>query len=734
MWLAAGYFTWALKMNRKNDHQLATQSGLKMWVDPDTPEEHYSWTTSRGDTWDLVMSDEFNIPGRSFRPGDDHMWTSIEKPDGVNDAMEVYAHNKTSTACDELTGVCSFQIELEDSITQLQVWNSFLQTPGLQNVTFFYRGGMVQSWNKFCLQGGMVEVRAQLPGALTEASGNPDIRQDGSGRAQSLRYYPTWPGIWMLGNLGRAIFSASTNKMWPFSYDACEPDTFTSTNQRISACDPNPGSGMNPYQGRGAPEIDLVEGGGTIISSSIQVGPGMPPEFRVIPPADDNKLCAYSSSCETPGANVPGIPKSVYLDVRGHPTWYQNMRYAANNFCQRNNSEVQSYATVRAALAAGIEDNMCSLRTCPASLDISSDLNLMNSNTDDRWGINSNGTCFSAINSYTGDFICSAGNDDPSCKPLDGIPVKPHDESTFAFQMDALSVNWPVHMAAYTGFVQYQVEWIPGSNGYVRWMLSGHPLYEIPATTITDPPQGEKVKNPRKIMIEEPMYIIFNVAMSSKWGAQPPNPKNPCRGDGLDPVANAICDAFPMHLKIDYIRVYQDLSPRSIMSIGCDPKSHPTRQWILDHLNEYEDEENKFVEVRGKAFCHTDADCSIQLAQTERENDSIGNRNRITTIVTGRCVNKRCECVSKSWAGPRCITPNKSSMNSYGPPVALAASIGSLLLLLGITSCLGIWCMRKSVGKKFVERECKAKLQQRLNYELIRRQSSHNLNNAWSSG
>lgn len=25
--------------------------------------------------------------------------------------------------------------------------------------------------------------------------------------------------------------------------------------QEISACDPNPGFGMNPYQGRGAPEI-----------------------------------------------------------------------------------------------------------------------------------------------------------------------------------------------------------------------------------------------------------------------------------------------------------------------------------------------------------------------------------------------------------------------------------------------------------------------------------------------
>ncbi|KAG7397278.1 hypothetical protein PHYBOEH_000972 [Phytophthora boehmeriae] len=557
-----------------------------MWVDPDTPEERHKSRSSRGDTWELVMSDEFNSPGRSFRPGDDHLWTSLEKPDGVNDAMEVYAHNKTTTVCDADTGVCSFQIELDDSVVQLQVWNSFMKTPGFQNVTFFYRGGMVQTWNKFCLQGGMVEVRAQLPGAMSKSSGNPDSLLGPTARAKSLRYYPTWPGIWMMGNLGRAIFSGSTNRMWPFSYDECDPHIFKPSNQRISACEAEPGSGMNPHQGRGAPEIDIVEGGGTTISASIQVGPGMPPNFRVVPPEDENVLCIYSSSCKTPGANTPGIPESVYIGERGHKSWYQQLRYAANNFCQRNASERQRYSTVKASLRAGIEDNVCSLKECPASLDINSDLGYMYPHDSERWGVNTNGTCFSAINSYMGEFICSPGNPDPGCKPLKDAPVLPSGESTFAFQMDALSANFPVHLAVYTDFVTYQVEWVPGPKGYVRWMLSDQPLYEIPAQTITEPPQDKGNTNPRKIMIEEPMYIIFNVAMSSKWGAQPPNPKNPCRGDGKDPIVNRICDSFPMHLKIDYIRVYQDLSNESIMSVGCDPKTHPTRQWIIDHLEE----------------------------------------------------------------------------------------------------------------------------------------------------
>ena len=29
--------------------------------------------------------------------------------------------------------------------------------------------------------------------------------------------------------------------------------------QEINACDPDPGYGMHPYQGRGAPEIDILK-------------------------------------------------------------------------------------------------------------------------------------------------------------------------------------------------------------------------------------------------------------------------------------------------------------------------------------------------------------------------------------------------------------------------------------------------------------------------------------------
>lgn len=111
-----------------------TLSGILPWVDPDTPSEKQTYVSSRGDTWNLVMSDEFSVANRSFRAGDDHLWTSIEMPDGVNAAMEIYSHNMTTTVCDG--DDCYFQIKIIEEETNLTIWNDYLTPPGYQNVTF----------------------------------------------------------------------------------------------------------------------------------------------------------------------------------------------------------------------------------------------------------------------------------------------------------------------------------------------------------------------------------------------------------------------------------------------------------------------------------------------------------------------------------------------------------------------------------------------------------------------
>ncbi|CAH0484665.1 unnamed protein product [Peronospora farinosa] len=638
------------------------------------------------------MSDEFNMPNRRFKPGDDHMWTSVEKPDGVNGALQLYSHNMTSTKCDK-DGTCYFNIETVNEESVIHVYNMYKHPPGYVDVPFYYRAGMVQSWNKFCYQGGMLEVRVQLPGAVTKESGNPDLAKGNSGKVTARKYYPTWPGIWMLGNLGRAIFSASTNRMWPFSYDACEPDLFDPTFQRISACNDNPGYGLNPNQGRGAPEIDVLEGSADLISSSIQLGPGMPDEYRLmgLDKSRDHFSCIYTSVCQTPGGNFVGVPTAVY-NARGYKTWYQGLRYAANNFCAPDPKQKQDYEAIAASLKDGITANVCSVDVCPASNDTYGDLGPIDGKGTTRWGINYNGTCYSKWNVYTGTYLCDPDNTFykcPNARPENA--TKSNVMAPFHYQMDAVSTNWQTHVGVYTEFVVYQVEWVTGKNGYTRWMLHGAPLYEIPSESILNVPQNSKKTNPQKIMVEEPLYIIMNVALSQVWGAAPPNPGIDCRGNGTVEEINRICDSFPMHMKVDYVRLYQDLADDldadNYMQVGCDPKSHPTKKWIEGHIDEYEDSNNKIVEVSGKAFCETSDDCTIGV--------TFGK----TALMTGKCVKKRCECLHNSWGGPRCTTAISGSTtlsgglmkSTYGPPLGAACAVAVVIcLLLAISSYMVI--------------------------------------------
>lgn len=57
---------------------------------------------------------------------------------------------------------------------------------------------MIQSWNKFCFQGGYIEFAMMMP-----------EHSDTQGY---------WPGSWIMGNLGRPGYLGSTDGMWPYSY------------------------------------------------------------------------------------------------------------------------------------------------------------------------------------------------------------------------------------------------------------------------------------------------------------------------------------------------------------------------------------------------------------------------------------------------------------------------------------------------------------------------------------
>ncbi|KAG8904449.1 hypothetical protein FRB99_001709, partial [Tulasnella sp. 403] len=206
-------------------------------IDTDTPQDAYYRTGFDGESYTLVFSDEFNTNGRSFYPGDDPYWEAVNLHYWLTADLEWYQEDTVTTRDGNLVITLSEQ-----------------PTHGLN-----FRSGMIQSWNKFCFTTGYIEVNMSLPG---------DPRVPG-----------LWPAAWTMGNLARIGYGATTDGLWPFSYDSCDVGTFPNQTrkdgtpqaatgglsyqpgQRLSACtcpgSDHPGPSVN--KGRGAPEIDIIE-------------------------------------------------------------------------------------------------------------------------------------------------------------------------------------------------------------------------------------------------------------------------------------------------------------------------------------------------------------------------------------------------------------------------------------------------------------------------------------------
>lgn len=68
------------------------------WVDVDTPwNKQNTKAYEDGYPYHLVFSDEFNVNGRNFHDGNDPRWTSINKDDYTNYALQYYNENLANT-------------------------------------------------------------------------------------------------------------------------------------------------------------------------------------------------------------------------------------------------------------------------------------------------------------------------------------------------------------------------------------------------------------------------------------------------------------------------------------------------------------------------------------------------------------------------------------------------------------------------------------------------------------
>lgn len=264
-------------------------------IDPHTPKSAYTKTSLDGKKMNLVFSDEFEVEGRSFYPGDDPFWEALDVQYWETGNYEWYDPAAITTKDGALW------ITFEEHVSH--------------NKNF--RSGMMSSWNKFCFTGGRLEASVVLPGA-----------NDVGG---------FWPAVWLMGNrkytplsqswsctaadaghstsdpiclVGRAGFGATTHGTWPYLYDSCDVGTLPNQTyppeqgggpeaalvggeggqelswlpgQRLSACTcpgedhPGPILPDGTLKGRGAPELDLFEAmatdHGNFMSMSLQVAP-----------------------------------------------------------------------------------------------------------------------------------------------------------------------------------------------------------------------------------------------------------------------------------------------------------------------------------------------------------------------------------------------------------------------------------------------------------------------------
>ncbi|KAG6821346.1 hypothetical protein H0H93_014143 [Arthromyces matolae] len=216
-------------------------------IDLETPKDVYMKSSYHDPENDLqlVFSDEFNTPGRTFYPGDDPYWEGVDLHYWATNNLEWYDPAAITTN----NGALEITLSRKD-------------THGLE-----YESGMMTTWNKFCFTGGLIEASVTLPGANNVVG--------------------LWPAIW---TMGRAGYGASLEGMWPYTYDSCDVGTVANQTidglpkaasvngdpkaggavsylpgQRLSRCTcpgeshPGPVHSDGTFVGRSAPEIDVFE-------------------------------------------------------------------------------------------------------------------------------------------------------------------------------------------------------------------------------------------------------------------------------------------------------------------------------------------------------------------------------------------------------------------------------------------------------------------------------------------
>lgn len=136
-------------------------TAVSHWIDPDSPTAAHTTTALMADDrrrYRLVFSDEFERDGRTFADGADPRWTALHKNDLTNNPLHYYSAANAYTQDGRLV----LRSDIEQPPKTFAEYDVIAQQ--MRNQTKQVRSAMMQSWNKFCFTGGIVEFSAKLPG------------------------------------------------------------------------------------------------------------------------------------------------------------------------------------------------------------------------------------------------------------------------------------------------------------------------------------------------------------------------------------------------------------------------------------------------------------------------------------------------------------------------------------------------------------------------------------------
>ncbi|KAI5115630.1 hypothetical protein M0805_000612 [Coniferiporia weirii] len=412
-------------------------------VDSETPDSAKTRTGFDGESYSLVFSDEFNTDGRTFYPGDDPYWEAVDLWYGATEDLEWYDPSNVFT----------------------RDGNLVLLMENVENHGLNYRSGMLQSWNKLCFTHGYIEVNLSLPGPNDETQGY-------------------WPGIWTMGNLGRPGYGATTDGTWPYTYNSCDVGTFPNqTYANLSG----PAAALNTDQGRSKYNFEL----------SWLTG-------------------QRASACTCSGEDHPGPSVN---QGRGAP-------------------EIDVLEAQKNKLGDGAKVSQ-SAQFAPFTHDYDYD----NTTTDNFYIVNSDIT---QANTYHGSAVQQA------VSALTDLPADIFNGSGGNF---------------YTFGFEYWTDPNNPDQGYIVWVANGQETMRMGANAVAEDPLPDGSGVGRRLIPEEPMSIILNLAISESFQ-----------------TVNTATMTFPSEMHIDYVRVYQRDGETNV---GCDPSAYPTADYINNHFNAY---------------------------------------------------------------------------------------------------------------------------------------------------